>query len=802
MLLSKKWLEQYLPKGIKIKASKLRNRITYSLAEVENIYNVGEELTNIVVGEIKKIKPHPKSDNLHVAIVDIGNSRKKTIVCAAKNIFEGAKVPVALPGGSVLNPEQDLGSQDSFEIKEIEIKKIKSSGMLCSQKELGISDDHKGIWILPDELNVGEDFCGMLKDTILEIENKSLTHRSDCFSHLGIARELSAILKIPFDYEESQEILVPTQTLPLVVKVEDPKLCQRYTAIAIHGVKIQPSPLWLQLKLLAVGVKPINNVVDATNFVMLDMGQPIHAFDYNKLDAPRVIVRKAKKGEEIRTLDGDIRRLGSDQLLITDPKGPIAIAGIMGGLDTEVDNDTQDIIIESANFEMYNIRRSTNELGLRTEASTRFEKGQDPHTTLPALKRVAELITETAGGEIASEVIDIYKEPGEERQLEFDTDDVPRFLGIEVSKEEVIHIFESLHLAVNTPEVSSTKLSVTIPTFRRDLNIKEDLLEEVARIFGYDKFHPTLPVRDLKSVPKNFQREFEKMLMFTMSSLGFDEIYTYSFIGEQHYRKTLLDIDKCLKLKNPLSPELAYMRNSLVPSILEKVKLNLANFDEILIYEMSRIFFKEKNKEGLPNQPLNIIGLVSKHTDNKELYFTLKEKVIALLGQAGIATYAFEKVDSIPYFHPGQQALITTNKVVLGNIGTLHPQVKDNWNIDPNTSLFILDIEKLFELQNKEKVYKRFSKYPYVKRDLSFWVKKDTQTGHLVKELEKGNFSYVKDIEVKDIYEPKTKQDEKSITIQVILQSKRITLSEEEINIDISVLIETIKKFGGTLRKK
>ncbi len=803
MLISKSWLLQYLPEGIKISNDKLKERLSVSTAEVESIREIGENLKNIVVGEIEKITPHPKSPKLQIAIVNIGNKRKYSIICSATNISQGVKVPVALPGATVLNPKQSIGNQDIYKIKEIEILKVKSSGMLCSQKELGLSDSHEGIWILPPEAKIGEDFVKLISDTVLEIENKTLTNRSDCFNHLGIAREISAVVKTPFDYQETEELLIPTKTLPFVVKVNNKDLCKRYSAIVIQGIKIKPSPLWLQLKLLACGIRPINNVVDATNYVMLDIGQPLHAFDYNKLNTPRVIVRTAKPREKITTLDGKKRKLKKVHLLICDPSGPIGVAGIMGGLNSEIFEKTKDIIIESANFEMYNIRRTSRELGIRSEASTRFEKGLDPNLTLTALKKAVQLIIDIAGGEVASELIDFYPDPVKEKSLEIDISDVPRLLGIELSKDEIKDIFESLQLEVNSPETNTNKIKVTIPTFRRDLNIKEDLIEEIARIYGYDKFKPTLPQKKVSAVKTNQKRKLKKTIKQTLAGLGFDEVLTYSFTGERQYKNTLMNINDCIKIKNPISPKLNYMRSSIIPNILEKVQPNLDNFDEIGFYEISEIVLKNNIKDGLPKQPNMITGILSQPKSNEELFYILKGKITTLFKNINISQIIYQKEDDTKYLHPGQQAKIMHKNTILGHIGTIHPQVKKNWNIKQNTVIFDLYFEKIFKIvKRKKKTFKKYSVYPRVKRDISFWIDKDIEIGAVLNKLKSSECKYIKKIEISDIYTTKNKKDKKSITINIILQSKRSTLSEEQIKEEMKIIIYNIKKAGGTIRKR
>ncbi|MDD3648327.1 MAG: phenylalanine--tRNA ligase subunit beta [Candidatus Dojkabacteria bacterium] len=797
MLISYNWLKQYLPNDFEISDEEFQKKITSCLAEVEQLTLFGAGLKNVVVGEIKELKTHPNSDKLQVAIVDVGSARKRTIVCAATNLYEEAKVPVALPGGTVLNPNEELGEQGIFEIHETEINGVRSSGMLCSQKELGLTENHEGIWILPEETKVGDDLTRIINDKVIEIENKSLTHRPDCFSHLGIARETAAIFKTKLQYHLVDEPLIPTKTLPLVVKVENQEFCKRYTAIAIHGVKVKESPLWLQLRLLSTGIRPINNIVDATNYVMLDLGQPLHAFDYNKLSAPRIIVRTAKRGEKITTLDGEERELGEKNLLICDPDKAIGIAGIMGGVNSEIDENTKDIVLESANFEMYNNRRSSKELGLRTDAVTRFEKGQDPNLTLPALQKAVELILEISGGEIACEVIDMYAEPEKERSIDFDISSVQKLLGIEPSKEEVISILESLELKVKRAEASATNIEVEVPTFRHDLAIKEDLIEEVGRIYGYDKFIPTLPQRDLDTPFVDDMLSFQRIAKTALSALGFDEIYTYSFTGETQYQNTLLDISQCMKIINPISPDLNYLRNSLVPGLLEKVKPNLGYFDKFSYFELARIYTKELNSEGIPVQPRNICGLICENLEEDKMFFKIKAAIETFLDKLMFEGVKFLKSKDKAYLHPKQQGEIKVENEIIGHLGNVHPEVLSNWNIKKNTSIFVLDFEKLFNLRQTQVKYVPISKYPIVTRDLSILVDKKTKAADLLECLSKTESKYLQNVEIIDVFD---KGEQKSITIKVTLQSKNKTLGDKDIKNDIEAMTKAIAKIKGTIR--
>lgn len=800
MFISSNWLQQYIPKGIPSDKTKLRERVSFSLAEVEQVIRIGNKISNVVVGEIKKIDKHPNTENLNVVLVSIGEKEDKTIVCGAENLKIKAKVPVALPGGKVLHPKQKLHKQEAVEIKEAKIKGVKSEGMICSQKELGLSDDHTQIWILSEGAEVGDKLKEIIEDDILEIENKSLTHRPDCFSHIGIAREMSAILKTDFKTSESKITLKPTQDLPLEVQVKNNDLCKRYTAITIQGVKVKASPLWLQKRLLSVGVKPVNNVVDATNYVMLDMGQPLHAFDYDKIDSKKIIVRGSKNKEELTTLDGELRELGKDHVLITDSSKTIALGGIMGGVNTEIEKETENIVIESANFEMFNLRRTTRELGLRTEASARFEKGLDPNLTKSALKKAVELILELAGGEISSEVIDIYPEVVEEEFIDFDIKDIPRLLGVEIQKDNVIEMLKSLQLEVEDENPTNTKIKITVPTFRQDLHIKEDIVEEVARIYGYDKFTPTLPEKTLKPAPLNYKREFDKLLKQTLGSLGYSEIYTYSFVGESLYNDTLLDISNCIKLKNPISPDLEYLRNDLIPNILEKIIFNLSNFSDIKMFEVSKVIHKELNDDNLPQQPKKIALALTSQKEGEQLFMEMKGALAELFEKINLENKTkYQKTTKFNYLHPYINAEITSDQKILGHIGLIHPKVLKNLKTDQKIAVAQLDFETLHQLSTRDNNYKKVVKFPTVERDFSFWFDKNVSISQIKESLEKANINELKNLKIIDIFK---KEEKKSIAIRVVLQSETNTLKQEEIKDITEIIVKSVEKAGGNLRKK
>ncbi len=802
MLISRNWLQQYIPDGLEeVSPDELKKKITLHLAEVEEYIELGQNLENIVVGEIKGIKEHPEADKLSIVTVSIGEDKDKTVICAATNIFEGAIVPIALPGGKVLDPKQKLGEQEVCEIKIMDIKKVKSEGMLASAKELGIGEDHKGILILGKDLKVGSDFLEEISDVVFEIENKSLTHRSDCFSHEGIAREVSAIMKLDFAQKEATEPIVKGKELDLSVKVEAEEYCKRYTAVAIKNVKVKRSPFWLERRLLAAGIRPVNNIVDITNYVMLDIGQPIHAFDYDKLKSPQIIVRTAGSKEKIVTLDEEERELPSEALLICDNKKAIGIAGIMGGKETEIEDDTKNIIIESANFEMYNNRKTSLELGLRTDAGTRFEKGLDPKLAFEGLQKVVQLITEYAEGEVASDIIDYYPKPTQKRKIEFDTAEVKRLIGIDLTKEEIIAILKSLKLKVLEAEKHAANITVEIPTFRRDLHIKEDLLEEVARMYGYQKLKPTIPTKDLKPVKVNSRRAFSRKVKRVLMGLGFDEIYTYSFVSKKLYDNALLDIDKCIRLKNPLSKRLEYLRTDLIPSLLQKVKLNQKNFDSMSFFEIKRTYHKEKQKNGLPKQPWTLSGIISKQEKPADLFYELKGKLTALFEALDIdpGSIRYEKSRDRDYSHPSYQAKIYINEEEVGHIGIAHPRVKSNFDIKYPAAIFSLSFKALQNSETKKKIYKEISPYPQIQRDISFWVEEKVQVADILEAISKEKAEYLKNVDVADIYNKEEKK-EKSITITASFRSSKGTLKDKDIKEDLEKVKKSIKKVGGNIR--
>ena len=830
MLISQKWLQKYLPDLDDIQPREIAIALTESLAEVEGFKSVRNQLKNIVVGEVVSVEKHPESEQLSVCKVSMGNGTQ-SIICRAKNVAEGQKVAVCLPGGQIYSP--DTGT--AMQISAKKIKGIVSQGMICSGKELNINNNHETIMVLEPELKTGLDLTSLLQDVVYEIENKSLSHRSDCFSHEGIARELSALLGLKFK-ENAQEIsIIPTAKLPFTVEVNvDAKICSRFTSIVLSDLKVQESPLWLQAALSAVEVRPINNIVDITNYVMLDRGQPLHAYDYDKLAQKKLVVRYARIGEQVTTLDDKQHKLSKDVLVITDGSSVEDIAAVMGGQKTEISAKTKTIVLEAANFNMFTIRKGSRILGIRTEASTRMEKGLDPNLPESAIKSAIQLITDLALAEISTDLLDFYPDPKQPEIIKLDINLVKRFLGLDLSKQQIIDKLAMLNLTVtedekinektllddNTNKIQLRTINVIVPTYRMDLHIEQDLLEEIARVYGYGNIKPSLPVKDLTAAEANNLSIFIRTVNKILTACGMDEIMTYSFVGANLYDKLGLDINNCVKIKNPLSPELSLLRNSIVPSLLQKAQLNSKNFDNFSFFEIGRAIYKDLDQDKLHLQPRKLGGLIFITGNNSMVYYQLQSNLNNLFKELGLKVIwqPYSKVVSSyetqilqPILHPGRSALISIekDKQPLGIIGETNYRTRTALNFHGFAAVFELDLETLQKNTLAKKSYRPLVVYPPVKRDLSFWFSEQ----RLYSEIEKAVFSLKNPLIVNmrflDLFAPVTAPKKpqavlkKGITFELTLQSHTKTLKDDQIiNVINQVVAILSKQFQAELRSK
>jgi len=721
MKISKVWISDFLEK-FDLKAEEVKEKLSSSLAEVEEIKKRGEWLgEKIVIAKIRKIVPHPHADRLKIAQVTVGK-QSYSVVCGANNIREGQIVPLVLPGGKVKSPEGEIVT-----VKKAKIRGEESEAMMCSQLELGVGEDHTGIWILPSswEKFLGKPLAEVLpevKDVVWEIENKALTHRPDCFGQLGMAREVAAAFEkrfvLPEWYQENWRPSGEEGEFSLKIEVKDSQLAPRYSALVIEGVKIAPSPLWLQQRLVNVGLRPINNIVDVTNYVMMELGQPMHAFDGRKLEEGKIVVRRAQKGEKLVTLDGEERTLSEEDLVIADGKKAVALAGIMGGENSEVGDDTTVVVLEAATFDKATIRRSSMRLGVRTEASLRFEKGLDTNLTIPAIKRAAELILELCPqAKITSPLLDFYPQPRKEKQVVTTAAFVNKILGGKVPEKEMVAILNRLGLKT---EKKKEKLVVTVPTFRRDIEIPEDLVEEVGRIYGYDKLPLVLPRKAISPAPVSPQWRLEKKVKEKLSALGFDEIYTYAFVGKELYQRCRLSPAELIPLQNPISPQLAFLKNSLLPSLIEKAALNAANFEKFSLFEVGRVFLYPEEKTKLPLQPKRIGGAeVDDSQQEEELFLQTKGKLEELFRRLLVKEINFHLPLTLPPFlHPGMATEIFSGKEKLGIFGVLHPLVKKEFSLSGAVTVFELEFSVLAKRREKRIHYTPPVKGALVKIDI------------------------------------------------------------------------------------
>ncbi|MBD3280953.1 phenylalanine--tRNA ligase subunit beta [Candidatus Dojkabacteria bacterium] len=821
--ISLNWLQQYLPTIDQVDASMIAEELSNSIAEVEQIIRKGEGVNNIVVGEITAAEPHPKNDKWQVCQVKVGdNTTKQTVHGGEVKVKVGNKVPVCLPGGSVLSWKDKFGEQNAIEITEREVEGVNSQGVLCSIKELGLADEHKQVMLLDPNEQIGKQLDEYIKDNILEIENKSLTHRPDAFSHLGIARELSAILnlKVEETYDLQENITQSAEELPFKVdyKVKE-EHCPRFTALTIRYTSVKPSPFWMQSRLANTGMRPINNIIDTTNYMAADIGQPAHAFDYDKLEGAKIIVRMAKEGEEMKAIDGKTYKMKNSHIMLADKKGAIGIPGIMGGERTEITNETKNVTLVVENWDMFKIRRTSRDLGLRSEASMRFEKGLDPTRLDDYLKIGVNTILDVAGGEIASKMIDIYPQPEEPVEIAFNLNNVAKILGIDISKEEIIDTLENLQIKVIGDEKieenalnqvdQSNKIKLIIPSFRRDLKIEEDIVEEIARIHGFQNFPKTLPTRDLTPSNNNPKRLFVRNLKRLLSGYGSNEIYTYTMIGDEIINNSNLEEKEFVKVANPLSPELEYLRHSISPSLIEKVLLNAKNhFDDFSLFEISRIIDKtSKNEDKLPDQPFRLGAVHYAQEGDTEKSYAVIKGIVDQLAQdlrldLEITSMDGKKLFNLePIFHPVQSAIISLDGEQIGLIGNIHPVVKNNWGLDGSLSILELEIESLLDREQKIK-YEDPVDFPAVYRDLSFYVSSDLQVQSLLELVEGLKLEVLENVEISDIYEAPKKKEEKSVTLSLVLRSGEGTLDQKEADAAINKITKTLEsKAKANLRK-
>lgn len=795
MLISLDWLKQYV--DIKEDIPQLENALTMIGQEVEAIDIQGKHLDNVVIGQITEYGKHPNSDKLTLLKVNVGDEEELQIICGAPNHKLGDKVVVAKIGAVL---------PGDFKIKKSKIRDVESFGMLCSQIELGIGEDGDGIIILPEDAPIGEEYrkYAGLDDVIFELE--ITPNRPDCLSHIGIAREVAAYYgrKVKYPSYTLSEVIDSVNNYAKV-RVEDKERCKRYMGRVIRNVTVAESPEWLKKRIRAMGLKPINNIVDITNFVMFEYNQPMHAFDLDKLENNTVVVRAAENGEKITTLDGVERELVNGELVIADEVKPIAIAGIIGGQATQIEAETKNVFLEVAYFTPDNIRKSAKKLGIVTDSGYRNERGLDIENLPEVIDRAAALIAEVASGEVLDEVIDKYIEKPQKFEIPLNLTKLNTFIGKKLEFDTVGKILSNLGLGIKT--LSQDMLLITPPTYRTDLTRPEDLYEEVIRMYGFENIEAVMPVEDIESGLKDSKISVADNLKEILKEIGLHEVINYTFIPRE-----ALDIlkikDKVIEISNPLSEDMVIVRPTLMYSLLANIRDNFnRNQFDLRFFEVSKVFTPA---EELANEDLRICVAIAGKPERTLWnpkpkaydFYTMKGYVEKLLEYMGINRYKLER-SSNENFHPGRSADIKIGNDVIGTFGEVHPDVLEAMDIKRERA-YVADID----LARAEKYiksavkYERIVKYPEVTRDLAIVMDKDILVGNMVEDLKRVS-PLIEKIEIFDVYEgEKIDADKKSVAISIVLRNKVKTLEEKEINDVVTKVLETIsKKYRGEIRQ-
>ena len=799
MIVPLKWLKDYV--DIEISNEDLADRLTLAGLEVSDIKVIGGSWDKVVVGKILEIKPHPNADRLRLATVDMGKGQQ-TVVCGAPNLVVGDNIAFAFAGAGLI----DGHTGKTEELKPAKIRGVESSGMICSEKELGLSDQHEGILVLPADFEVGKPLRDYLGDAIFDID--ITPNRADCLLVMGIAREIAALTGKPF---KMPDLSYPVSDKPVgsfaSVEIKDPDLCPRYCATVIKGITIGPSPRWMQDRLIACGARPINNIVDVTNYVMLEFGQPLHSFDYKQVRGNKIIVRRAAEGESMYTLDEQDRKFDSNILLIADAERPVAVAGVMGGLSSEVRDFTTSILLESANFSQAAIHHGSQELKLASEASARFEKGLNPGLAGMAAKRATQLIAQLGGGKAAKGIIDVYPGKKDGKPVSVNERDVKRLLGIDLKLDAIKKCLDLLGLPCRKGDANN--ILVDDPWWRNDINCTADLVEEVARITGYANIPETMLSASLPTGENAPIVSFRQDLKGFLVSTGFQEIITYPLTSQETMQKLSASADaapvQMLRIANPMSRELEFLRTSLRMGVLSVLSRSQRIRDNnIRLFEVAKVFIPRSR--DLPRETEILCGLVD--TVMPEVYWQSKPQPVdfyfvkgvveTLLARFGVKADFVAGNDAT--FSPAKCADIMVGSGKIGVIGEVHPVVLRNFDITDPAFLFELDVDKLVALASKPLVYKAVSKYPSITRDIALLVDAGVTYQKIV-DIVKA-FSLVSEMQLFDLYEGKqVPEGKKSMAFRLTYQTADHTLKDEEVDkVQKRILERLSKELSAVLR--
>lgn len=799
------WIKAYVP-DLNVTDQEYFDAMTLSGTKCEGYTRADKNLDKIVVGQIKSIEKHPDADKLVVCQVDIG-AETIQIVTGAPNVEVGQKVPVVLDGGMVAGGH-DGGPmpEEGIKIKAGKLRGVPSNGMMCSIEELGSSRNlypeapENGIYVFEDDVEVGADAIEALglHDTVFEYEVTS--NRVDCFSIIGIAREAAATFRLPFH----PPVITPTGNEEkaedyISVEVKDQDLCPRYIARVVKNIKIGPSPKWMQRRLAASGIRPINNLVDITNYVMEEYGQPMHAYDYDTIAGHKIVVQRAKDGDTFTTLDGQERKLDKDVLMICDAEKEIGIAGIMGGENSMITDDVKTVLFEAATFHGANIRKSAKRVGLRTDASGKFEKGLDPYNAEDAINRACQLIVELGCGEVVGGMVDVKVPLKENVRIPFDAAKINHFLGTDIPAEDMKGYFKAIDLGFD-----ETTQEVVVPSFRQDLLSFADIAEEVARFYGYDKIPLTLPSGEATAGKLSYKLRIEQKARDIAEYCGFSQGMTYSFESPKVFDKLLLPAEDKLRqaitISNPLGEDYSVMRTSSLNGILTSLSTNYNRRNkDVKLYELANIYLPKALplNEYADERMQFTLGFYGEGD-----FFTMKGVVEEFLTAVGMfENPKFDPNCERPYLHPGRKADIYYGETLIGYMGEVHPEVCDNYNIVTKAYVAVLDMPAIVPLTTFDRKYEGIAKFPAVTRDLSMVVPKDILVGQIEEVIAQRGGKHLESYELFDLYEgAQIKPGFKSVAYTITFRNKEKTMEEAEISAAMKKILNGLQSLGIELR--
>lgn len=815
MLVSIDWIKDYVKLDKWPKDKEFCDRMIMSGSNIETISYLGEGIENVKIAKVLSIDKHPDADKLVVCQMDLGKLGKLQIVTGASNLYVGAYVPVAVDGSVVPGPLHGQPKQEGgVKISAGELRGVKSDGMMCGPQELGIADkcaplvSKDGIWLLSgnyeDKLGENIDEVLGLKDGVVDFE--ITPNRPDCLSMIGMAREAAATFGGELVYPKTDcNTLAEKSSDYIQVEVKS-DLCKRYTARVIKDVKIEQSPWWLQKKLIAAGMRPINNIVDITNFVMMEYGQPLHAFDIRSLAGGKIVVDVAEDGSKFTTLDGVERTFDDSMLMINDANGPVAVAGVMGGLDSEIKPDTETVVLESANFVGSSVRQTSKKLGLRTEASGRYEKGIDPNLCEEAADRVCALIDELGYGKVLEGSVDIYKSPEHPQVVSARVSRINKVLGTDLSREEMVAILESLEMKV---QGTGDDMIVTAPTVRQDILKEVDFVEEIARMYGYDNLPNTLPKLDVKA-ENSLSWETRRKLRDLLCAMGADEIQTFSFINQKIFDACRIDEESwerdTVDIINPMGEDTAAMRTILTPGMLEVLARNYSRSVEgVRAFEIGKVFSKNYiQPEGLPDESFDLsIGVYGKD----ESFFTLKGMVECMFDMMGIKDVSYIAESEYGIYHPGRCARVVKvtekgEEVELGIMGEIHPDVASNYGIGDKVYCGEFFLDRLIEFSSREIQYSKPPKYPSTSRDIAMVVSESTPVAEIEKVIKEAGTEILRSVKLFDIYRGiQVGAGKKSVAYSLTYRHDDRTLTDVETEEAHAKVVEALKNnLGASIR--